>query len=170
MRPLVLEDRVSEKFSSKDCPGNCKSDNIECFEENLKLLKKEHHSSCMFNNQDSLVPDLDFTFDNEGNLSGTFICNRTHQGYDDMVHGGVIAAIIDASMAQCLMGHGVVGYTTGLSIKYRKPLFIGFESKLETSIESVHIGSLFEMKCEITQNKKRVVQAKGRFFKIKHKN
>jgi acyl-coenzyme A thioesterase PaaI-like protein len=41
-----------------------------------------------------------------------------------MVHGGVLAAIIDSSMAQCLMGHEVVAYTAELSIKYRKPVLI----------------------------------------------
>lgn len=167
MRPLVLENKVFENSNLKNVQNNKNSQNETCFEKNLKQLKEQHHSSCMFNNPKPLVPDLNFTFHNSGKLSGRFTCDNRHQGYDNMVHGGVIAAIIDASMAQCLMGHGVVGYTTDLSIKYRKPVIIGLESQLETIIETINIGSLFTMKCEITQNKKRVVHAKGRFFKVK---
>ena len=137
------------------------------YEENLRRLRDTHHSKCLFNRKPSIVPGLCFSFNNSGVLLGEFTCNGHQQGYDEMVHGGVIGAIVDASMAQCLMGHGVVGYTADLSIKYRKPVMIDTRTTLEASIAAVNCGLLYSMKCEIFQGRNRVVQATGRFCKVK---
>jgi len=131
---------------------------------NRRRLRDIYHSGCLFNCH---IPWLNFHFDDSGILHGVFTCNESGQGYDNMVHGGVIAAIIDASMAQCLMGHGIVGYTTDLSIKYRKPVLIDTKTELKTSIEEVNIGVLYSMKCEILQSRKLVAHATGRFYKTK---
>jgi hypothetical protein len=93
------------------------------YESNLKTLKDIHHSQCLFNCNPP-VPDFRLWFDDGGILFGEFTCTQDHQGYNGVAHGGLVAAIIDSSMVQCLMGHGVVGYTTYLSIKYRKPIVI----------------------------------------------
>jgi acyl-CoA thioesterase FadM len=70
-------------------------------------------------------------------------------------------------MAQCVMGHGVVGYTADLSVRYRKPVMIRTKTALKTSITAVKCGLLYSMNCEITQGEKLVVSATGRFFKVK---
>lgn len=136
------------------------------YELNLQTLKGLHHARCLFNLHPP-VPDLLLRFNDQGMLLGEFTCNGYHQGYDDMVHGGVISAIVDASMVQCLMGHGIVGYTADFSIKYRKPVMIYRKATLETSVVAVNLGLLYTMRCEIAQDHKLVVQATGRFFKVK---
>jgi len=113
------------------------------------------------------VPGLRFSFDDTGRLHGEFTCEDGHQGYDGMVHGGVIAAITDASMAQCLMGHDIVAYTADLTIKYRKPVKTHQPTVLTTHIETVNVGMLYTMSCEITQNRTLVAEAKARFIKVK---
>ena len=141
--------------------GACK------YEQTLAELKTKHHSQCLFNSQPMIVSGLKFWFDDTVTFYGSFNCNAYQQGYDGMVHGGVIAVIIDASMAQCLMGHGVVGYTANLSVKYRKPVAIRTPAKLQTSIVAVNCSVLYSMSCKITQNDVCVVKADGRFFKVK---
>jgi acyl-coenzyme A thioesterase PaaI-like protein len=137
------------------------------FEQNLHNLKKRYHSQCIFNVRDP-VPGLCFTFDDLGYLLGSFTCSEYHQGYDGMIHGGILAAIIDASMTQCLMGHGIAGYTTGLSIKYRKPVFIKQPASLITKIVIMRQHRIFILHCEITQNNSATIQATGKFFNIEH--
>lgn len=169
MRPLTCEqDGMAE--TATDNPDVEIADTAQgraYYEENLKRLRDIHHSQCLFNRQPSIVPGLQFCFSDSGALLWEFACNGFQQGYDEMVHGGIIAAIIDASMAQCLMGHGVVGYTTNLSIRYRKPVMIRTKIALTTSITAVNCGVLYSMKCEIIQTQKLVVQATGRLFKVK---
>ena len=138
----------------------------EYYQMQLEHLKSIHHSQCVFNRKPP-VASLIFKFVEGGVLSGEFTCTEEHQGYDAMVHGGILSAIADASMAQCLMGHGVVGYTTDLSIKYRKPVLINLPTRVETVIEETSIRKLFQLRCIMTQSKCRAVEATGRFFKIK---
>ncbi|HEX2957155.1 MAG TPA: PaaI family thioesterase [Chitinispirillaceae bacterium] len=170
MRPLIAEivepDTPVAVFDRTGNSENRQHGTLK-YEQKLAELKAKHHSQCLFNRQPSIVPGLKFWFDDTGIFYGSFHCNAYQQGYDTMVHGGVIAAVIDSSMAQCLMGHGVVGYTANLSVKYRKPVAIGTDTMLQTSIVAVNCGVLYLMVCKITQNDVCVVKADGKFFKVK---
>ncbi|MBN1575212.1 MAG: PaaI family thioesterase [Chitinispirillaceae bacterium] len=136
------------------------------YENNLARLKQKHHSRCLFNRESSWIPDILVSFDDKGVLHGEFIFTEEHQGYEDRVHGGLIAGIIDASMAQCLMGHGAVGYTADLTVKYRHPMIIRNAATFVTRIISVNIGILYTLECEIVQSRKLVAEATGRFYKF----
>ncbi len=134
------------------------------FDRTRNELRRRFHSGCIFN-VNPITSGMNFVFDKRGSLNAVFICGRHLQGYDSMVHGGVIAAIIDASMAQCLMGHGKTGYTTDLSIRYRKPLVVGRRARLTTTITHQRVGGLLvSLKSVIEQNRCAAVQATGRFF------
>ena len=169
MRSLIDEPEVPTATCAQ-CTNSKKAEytnSRDIFERNLNQLKALHHSQCLFNRQLPLIPGLRFRFDDSGVLFGEFTCDETSQGYDEMVHGGLLAAIIDASMAQCLMGHNIVAYTAELSIKYRKPVLIQQPALLKTSIVEINAGLLYNLKSEIIQNSSLVVQAKGKFFKVK---
>jgi len=137
---------------------------VQNLTETLKENQRSYHSHCLFLN-DPPVEDLEFYFSEDGVLRGRFVCSRKHQGYDSVVHGGIIAAIVDASMTQCCMGHGIVAYTADLSIRYRNPLKIDTSTMLETRIVHGAVGALFSLKCIITQEDTVHVEASGRFFK-----
>ncbi len=128
------------------------------------LLRKYHHN-CLFKN---ILKDgncLAFTFDNNGTLKGRFFCHEKYQGYDNRVHGGIIAAVIDESMVHCLMGHDIVGVTTELHIKYRLPIFINQHIDIITQItESLLDGMIYNLTTEVLQDKKNVITATARFF------
>ncbi len=52
--------------------------------------------------------------------------DKTWCGYDGIVHGGIIAAIMDDAMEQAIFrSAGKMGFTATLSIKYRKHLPVG---------------------------------------------
>lgn len=138
----------------------------ESFERQLNQLKSLHHSQCIFN-RNPPVKNLQFKFDKNGKLCGQFVCTEDHQGYDDMVHGGIIAAIIDASMTQCLMGHGVAAYTVDLSIEYLNAVFIDCVTCLETRITSTQRSMIYNLACEVRQEERLKVQAHARFFKVR---
>jgi uncharacterized protein (TIGR00369 family) len=114
----------------------------------------------------SPIPKLSLCFDSQGAIEGVFACDKRQQGYDGMVHGGVIAAVIDASMAQCLMGRGIACVTTKLSITYRKPIAIERNARIRTWVTGVNVGVLYAVQCEITQDASRAVHAEGTFYKI----
>ena len=134
------------------------------YERTFKKLQAAHHSRCLFRNNPP-VDNLRFSFSEDGALTGSFVCSPEHQSYDGIVHGGIIAAIIDASMAQCCMGHGIVAYTCDLSIRYRNPVKIATVAQLKTRIVGKALGVLFSLECHITQDNHVHVEAAGRFFR-----
>ena len=134
------------------------------FKRTREELRRCFHSRCIFNGN-PIARGLNLVFADDGSLNAVFICGKQHQGYDGKVHGGVIAAIIDASMAQCLMGHGMVGYTTDLAIRYRKPLAVGKRARLKTVITKTEAkGLLVSLKTDIEQNRLNAIRATGRFY------
>ena len=40
------------------------------------------------------------------------------QGYAGIVHGGLIATLLDAAMTHCLFHHGIEGLTADLQVRY----------------------------------------------------
>jgi acyl-coenzyme A thioesterase PaaI-like protein len=136
------------------------------YERTLFRMKRTHHTGCLFNRPTSAIPELPVRFDDDGILHGEFIATELQQGYDGRLHGGVIAALSDASMAQCLMGHGICGYTVDLSVKYRKPVRLHMPTSLAARIMGTALrGSLYEMKCEFFQHRLLVAGATGRFYR-----
>lgn len=142
--------------------------NAKDYRSNLERHKKSYHSQCVFN-INLPIETLEFQFHDSGVLSGEFICNENHQGYDGMVHGGIIAALVDTSMTQCCMGNDIVAFTTDLTIKYKNPVFINKHTQIESTIKRMRVGILYFLECKIKQEGKLCVMATGKFFNIKMK-
>jgi acyl-coenzyme A thioesterase PaaI-like protein len=134
-------------------------------ETSRKRLQKAYHAGCIFK-KNSLLRDLRFRWGNDGALCAEFFCTRKHQGYDDIAHGGVIAAIVDASMTQCLMGHGIAGYTGELNVRYRTPVKLNAATTLQTRLVGARFDKMYQLEAIVTQEKKTCVTATSKFFKI----
>jgi len=52
----------------------------------------------------------------DGVLKANFQCKPIFQGYPDQLHGGVISAVMDAAMMNCLFARGITADTARLSI------------------------------------------------------
>jgi acyl-coenzyme A thioesterase PaaI-like protein len=135
------------------------------YENNHERLKESFHSRCLFK-QGGPVENLRFSFTDNGDLHGTFRCDGRHEGYDGKVHGGILAAIIDASMTQCLMGHGIAGYTGKLSIRYRGPVALNSVAEMETRLVNDRFDKYYEIETAVLQDNKTCVTAKAKFLKI----
>jgi uncharacterized protein (TIGR00369 family) len=68
---------------------------------------------------------LDWSLDDAGKARARFLPARRHQGWQGVLHGGIIAALLDEAMAQCAKRTGRDAVTASLSIRYRKPAPIG---------------------------------------------
>ena len=56
---------------------------------------------------------------------------RDFQGWQNIVHGGVVATILDEIMAHAVMHYAGKAVTTSLEITYRAPLHVGQEIQAE---------------------------------------
>ena len=44
----------------------------------------------------------------DGSVTSEFLSDAMYQGYSDVLHGGVVAAVLDGAMTNCLFAHNVV--------------------------------------------------------------
>ncbi|MGH2499141.1 MAG: PaaI family thioesterase [Candidatus Limnocylindria bacterium] len=52
---------------------------------------------------------------------------QRHQGYDGMLHGGVVAALLDETMGWAIFHQGIWGVTARLATTFRAPVPVGEE-------------------------------------------
>ena len=58
----------------------------------------------------------------DGSVAASFDCNKAFDGYAGSLHGGVISALLDGAMTNCILAHGHTGVTAELKVRYRHPV------------------------------------------------
>lgn len=116
----------------------------------IQLLDDRYCFACGERNPIGLK--LEFKWDGE-TLSASFTPKKEHQGYTDVVHGGIIATLLDECMAQAaIKGFDVMAATAEFSMRLRAPLAPGQEviitarasrpsSRLITATAELHRGA-----------------------------
>ena len=115
-------------------------------------MKFETYGNCFVcgeNNPGGL--HLSFDIDQERQtLKTTFVAGPIFQGWDGIVHGGIISTLLDEAMAKLVYELGYQAVTASLEIKFKKPAPI---------LETLFIYG------EITEVSKRLIKAKSRVTK-----
>lgn len=78
----------------------------------------------------------------------TFTPQREHQGYDGIMHGGLVSTLLDEVMAGYIYALGFNAVTARLEVRYRKPTPIGEELTATARIIGKR-GRIYEMAGEI---------------------
>jgi len=69
---------------------------------------------------------LKLTFEEQDNTySAHFTGQPQHQGYDEIMHGGIVSTLLDEIMARYLYAKGLNAVTARLEVRYLKPTPIG---------------------------------------------
>ena len=119
---------------------------------NLKTIRDRTHSRCVVcASGNPMGLNLEFTLTQDGAVEGSFAASSVLQGYDGLVHGGVIASMLDGAMTNCLFAHGKEALTAELVVRYRKPVVVGERLTLRAWIEKSS-SILFCMRAELSQN------------------
>ncbi len=85
------------------------------------------------------------------------------QGYDGMIHGGVIAAVLDAAMTHSLFDVGVRAVTAELLVRYLKPLAcdgtVFVRARVTSSMPPLHLTA-----AEIVRDGEVIARSEGKFI------
>ncbi|HWR28843.1 MAG TPA: PaaI family thioesterase [Negativicutes bacterium] len=69
---------------------------------------------------------LKLKFEEQGDTYVThFTGEAQHQGYDGVMHGGIVSTLLDEIMARHIYAKGVTAVTARLEVRYLKPTPIG---------------------------------------------
>jgi predicted transcriptional regulator len=87
-------------------------------------MNKKFHKNCFVCGKHSKNGlKLKFILCNNNTLSGEFKISKDYQGYDGILHGGIITAILDSSMIHLFyMKDGIELKTAKLNMRFIKPV------------------------------------------------
>jgi uncharacterized protein (TIGR00369 family) len=122
------------------------------------------HSRCLLcGERNPFSLKLVFEADDEGGVKTRFKSHEGLQGYDDMLHGGVIAALLDAAMTHCLFHHGVQAVTGDLHVRFVNPVSCDASLEIRAWVLSSR-SPLYRLRAEIRQDQLIMAWAESKFL------
>ncbi len=117
----------------------------------LRLTRRREHPRCI-----ACAPELShglrllFHPAPDGGVAATFDCPASAQGYDGILHGGVIALLLDSAMTHCLFAHAIPALTAELTVRYRESVAIGQPARVSARLLR-RAGKAFRLEAELRQ-------------------
>jgi uncharacterized protein (TIGR00369 family) len=108
--------------------------------------------------------NVDFEAQLDGSVQAEFPCDRRYQGYSGVLHGGVIAALLDGAMAHCLLARGVEGVTVRLIVEFRRPVRVQRPATVRARV-SYDSPPLYRVEAEVAQQGEIQARAVGTFMR-----
>lgn len=136
----------------------------------MNLKKTGIHSNCvMCGEGNPFGLKLKFKLDEDGVASTCFRGEARFQGYDGILHGGVISAILDSAMTNCLFLHGVQALTGKLEVRFLKPVpcdsFLAISARIVADRPPFH-----KLASSIVCNGVPLAEAEAKFMEINRHN
>jgi len=123
-----------------------------------------NHRFCLMCGHDNpLSFGLKFKRNDDGTVSTTFTGNRNLQGYTGIMHGGVLSALLDTAMAQCLLHQDIEAVTGELNVRYLEQVACDGTLDIKAWIDS-SLPPLYHLKSQIRIGNKIVCKGKARFM------
>jgi acyl-coenzyme A thioesterase PaaI-like protein len=107
---------------------------------------------------------LKFKVQPDGSVTSVFDCLPVLQSYPNVLHGGIISAILDSAMVNALFAIDIVAVTATLELRYRAPTVTGRFAMVRAWIESDNAYPLYLQRAELIQDGKVMVEAKAKFL------
>jgi len=93
---------------------------------------------------------------------------REFQGWSDIVHGGLLATILDEIMAHAVVHYVGQAVTTSLQITYRAPLHVGKEFEVVGYVvEQKSRAAVAKAEIRTLQSKKLIAKGISRFILVR---
>jgi uncharacterized protein (TIGR00369 family) len=128
-----------------------------------KLGEVNLHKNCFAcGSNDGIGLGLKFCKHEDGTVSGNFFADPKYESYSGIIHGGIIATLLDSAMTHCLLIEGIPAITGRLSIKYSIPIRTGTSVKLEARIVN-QFHKMFIVEGKALVDGKRVASAKAKY-------
>lgn len=99
----------------------------------------------------------------DGCVEAAFACPTDLEGYPQLLHGGVIAALLDGAMTNCLFARGITAVTAELTIRYHIPVAVDrpatIRARLDHSAHGCHL-----LTAEMCQDGRAAATARAKFL------
>jgi acyl-coenzyme A thioesterase PaaI-like protein len=131
----------------------------------LTLVRSDH--ACFGCGQENPIGlRLRFAVDSEG-VRAEFTPAPEHQGFQDIVHGGIIATVLDEAMAWATAAAGLWTMTGEMQTRFRHPLHVGEPARVSAAIVAQR-GRTVSVTAELSRQSDdiQIASAKGTFVEV----
>ena len=108
---------------------------------------------------------LNFSF-NGKTIKTEFVPKKEHQGYLNIVHGGIISTLLDEAMVKLAIAMDMPAVTASMEIRLRKALNVGEKIIIEAKILSNTKKLLETYAKAVTEDNVIIAEAKGKLVKV----
>lgn len=131
----------------------------------LSELRNQGHERCVVcAPSHPLGLRVEYQVAEDGVVHAEFACHKVFQGYPGQLHGGVITALLDGAMTNCLFAHGIEAVTGELTVRFLRPVvtdrLAAVSARLTRVSHRLHI-----LEAELIQEHVTVARAQGKFLK-----
>jgi len=125
-------------------------------------FSQQHGGCIMCGAQNPVGMELHFCACEDDGVEATLTVPERFQGYRGIVHGGIVASLLDAAMTHCVKTIGHSAVTADLNVRYKHPVPIDTELALK-GILVERTKHLFRLKAHLSQGRAVLATASARF-------
>ena len=130
----------------------------------LVRIRRDKHPQCFVcgeSNPRGL--GLEFEFDENSKCAvAEFHLNNSLAGYEGTPHGGIISAIFDGAMGNCLFAHGITPVTAELNIRFKSRLSLHKRTTVRARLKD-YSHPFYLLECKVEQEGRIKASATGKF-------
>jgi acyl-coenzyme A thioesterase PaaI-like protein len=152
---------VSESFTDGHIPKHGTQDAQSV----LEATGQSAHADCLFCGQQNPIGfKLAFQAQDDGSVRAVFASGLPLQSYSETLHGGVVSAILDSAMTNCLFSKGIVAVTAELTVRFLGPVRPDQPAEVTAAVSRVR-GPLYYLRAELMQGLTITARARATFLK-----
>lgn len=129
----------------------------------------QSHAHCVVCSDGSTNPhslQLSFKQIAENEVAADYQVDKKHQGYTDLLHGGIASTLLDAAMTHCLLSKGIEALTAELNVRFHTPVLVGDSVQIIGRLISQRRG-IYLLEATLSVAKQICVKATGKFIQPK---
>lgn len=96
---------------------------------------------------------------------GEFLPLKKHQGYKDIVHGGIISTLLDEAMVKIAILKGIICVTAEITVRFKSPLKINEKIIIEASIDKIEKRLIYASAIAKKEDGLIIAEAHGKLIK-----
>lgn len=137
---------------------------LEAAQSRLDAARVERHPRCIVCwERHPFGLKVEFRATGEHSVEGTFGCGKFYEGYENVLHGGIVSSLLDGAMASCVLAKGLEAYTVDLHVRYRKAVETGVLATIRGTWRQAS-GPLHLLQATLEQNGEVRAVARAKFF------
>ena len=104
---------------------------VEAAQARLDAAKSSQHPHCVVCwDRHPFGLQVDYRATGVDEVEGRFGCGTLDEGYENIVHGGIVSSLLDGAMASCILAKGLEAYTVELRVRLRSAVATGIPATL----------------------------------------